>query len=100
MFQFTRMSTYSSRGFERAAAALRLVQSQPGWITRLAALVMLIVIGLPIFLLVMLALFAGGFVFALLALFNGLALKIRSVLPRRDGRENVRIIRAHRNKPI
>ena len=92
MLQFTRISTYSSRGFDRAGAVLRMVQSQPGWITRLAALVVLIVIGLPIFLLVMFALFAGGFVFAMLALFNGLALKIRSVLPRRDGRENVRVI--------
>lgn len=92
MFQFTRISTYSSRGYERAGTVLRMVQSQPGWITRLAALVVLIVIGLPIFLLVMVALFAGAFVFAMLALINGLAMKIRGGLPRSDGRENVRVI--------
>jgi uncharacterized membrane protein HdeD (DUF308 family) len=89
---FTSLSNYSSRGFERAGAVLRMVQSQPGWITRLAALVIVIVIGLPIFLLVTFALFAGAFVFAVLALVNGLAMKIRGGLRRQDGRENVRVI--------
>jgi hypothetical protein len=69
-----------------------MAQSQPGWITRLAAIAVLMVIGLPIFLLVMFAFLVGGIVFAFLALTNALVVKVKGVLPRRDGRENVRVI--------
>jgi hypothetical protein len=92
MFQATRITMISSAGAERVSTVFRAVQSHPGWIKRWALLAALIVIGVPIFLLVMLAVMAGVLVFGGLAAGNALANRIRGLMPRSDGRSNVRVI--------
>jgi len=58
------------RSAQRAAAWVRKVRSQPGWVMRAAATAFLIVIAVPIVLLVMFALLVGIAVFAVLATAN------------------------------
>lgn len=82
-----------SRGSEHAGQAWRAVQSQPSWIARLAGAIIVLVIAVPFVLLVLLALLAGVVVFGALALVNVVVAWVRGVLPRHDGRENVRVIR-------
>ncbi len=91
---WTRISTFTDYGSGRAAATYRFVRAQPGWVSRLAILAFLIVIGLPILFLVMLAIATAVVVFGMLALINALVVKARGVMTsRHDGRENVRVIR-------
>ena len=61
-------------------------------LARAALLVFLIVVGLPLLALFLVALFLATIVFAVLAGVNFVLLKIRGILPRNDGRENVRVI--------
>ena len=70
----------------------RAASTQPGWLGRAVLLTFILVIAVPIFLLVALALLAAMAVFAVLFSVNYLAMKIRGALPKRDGRENVRVI--------
>lgn len=67
------------------------IPSQPGWITRAALLTAFIIIGLPILLLALIALFAGIVVFGVLAALNVLMARLRGQF-RSDGRANVRVI--------
>ena len=53
----------------------------------------LLVVALPVLLLVVLALVVATLVFTVLWLANKVLELLRPVLPRRDGRENVRVIR-------
>lgn len=80
-----------------ASSAWRMASKQPGWVSRIAAIAFLLIIGLPILLLVGLAILAAVVVFFVLALVN-LVMNIvggwfRGMGPRRDGRENVKVIR-------
>jgi len=85
-------TTIVSAGHDRAAAAFRAVRAQPGWVRRLAALVALIVVGLPILALVLLAAIVAVVVLAVRALRDALVRWVGGLLPRRDGRANVRVI--------
>jgi len=91
MFRTTRFSILTAEGANRVGTVFHTLRSQPGWITRLALLTVFIIIGLPIVLLVMIALLAGIFVFGLLAAINILIWRIRARLTG-DGRQNVRVI--------
>ena len=93
MFRVTRFTDYTSQGANRASALWQTAATQPNWVSRFALMTFIIVIGLPIFLLVIFALLAATFVFALLAGINFCLYKVRGVLPQKDGRENVRVIR-------
>ncbi|MCH7603276.1 MAG: hypothetical protein IIB54_10960 [Planctomycetes bacterium] len=93
MFRVTRFTDYTSRGANRASALWQTAATQPNWVSRFALMTFIIVIGLPIFLLVIFAIFAATFVFAMLAGINFCLYKIRGALPHSDGRKNVRVIR-------
>ncbi len=92
MIRIDRISTFSSEGAQRAASAWQTASRQPSWITRATLLVFLVVVGLPLLMLFLLALCAATIVFGVLAGVNFILLKIRGVLPRNDGRKNVRVI--------
>lgn len=93
MIRITRISTFANEGAGRAGAAWRTVAAQPSWVTRFALIAFLIVIGLPILLLLFLALIVATIVFGVLALANAVLIRLRGALPRDDGRANVRVIR-------
>lgn len=77
---------------DRGQTVFRAVSAQPNWVTRLALYAFLIVVGLPILLLTLVALFAAVFVFGLLVFANALLVRVRRIFPRDDGRRNVRVI--------
>lgn len=83
---------FSNQGSQRLAGVFRTVQSQPSWISRAALLVFVLVIGIPILLLALLAVFAAVVVFGMLSLFHGLTTRLRGLMPRNDGRANVRVM--------
>ncbi|HRP63869.1 MAG TPA: hypothetical protein PK400_11285 [Phycisphaerales bacterium] len=93
MIRITRISTFAQEGAGRAGAAWRTVASQPSWITRIALMAFLIIVGLPILLLLLFALLVATIVFVILALINAVLVRLRGAMPRNDGRENVRVIR-------
>ncbi len=89
----TRFKSYTAEQSSRAAAMWRAAASQPGWITRVALLTFLLVVGLPSLLLLILAVVFAAVVFGVLALVNAALVRLRGALPQRDGRSNVRVIR-------
>ena len=87
-----RFTEFSTRGARRVSAIWQTASAQPSWVSRVALITFILVIGVPIFLLVTLALIAATFVFAVLIGVNWLLTRIRGTLPVRDGRDNVRVI--------
>ena len=87
-----RSSTFGTHHSERVAAMWRAASAQPGWLGRAVLMTFILVIAIPIFLLVMLALIVASVVFAVLFCVNYVFMKARGILPKRDGRENVRVI--------
>ena len=75
-----------------AGRVYRAVAGQPNWVLRWAFGTFLIVVMIPVMLLVLTAVAVGALVFLALSGFHFVAAKLRSVLPSRDGRENVRVI--------
>ena len=84
---------FATSGSQRAGQAWRMASRQPSWITRITVLAFLLVIGIPVGLLILGAILAAALIFGVLVLVNGLMMKIRGLLPKRDGRKNVRVIR-------
>ena len=70
----------------------RAVSAQPSWVSRIALTTFLLVLAIPIVLLVLFATIAGALVFAALASAYVLVGRFRQLLPRRDGRSNVKVI--------
>lgn len=95
MIRITRISNFTDSGAHGASHVWQTVSSQPSWIARAAIVTFLIVIGLPILLLLLLALFLAATVFAVLAAIYRLSPWVRGALPRSDGRENVVVRRLH-----
>jgi uncharacterized BrkB/YihY/UPF0761 family membrane protein len=93
MIRTTRITTFAEHGRDGAARVWRVAATQPGWVSRIAALTFLIVIGLPIVLLILLALLAAVVVFTVLALVSMVVMWVRGLFPQHDGRENVRVMR-------
>jgi uncharacterized membrane protein HdeD (DUF308 family) len=90
----TRISSFTTDGGPRVVrTAWHTVQSQPSWIVRATTMAFLIIVGIPILLVVLLALFVSTVVFLVLAGCARLIGGVRRVLPADDGRENVRVIR-------
>ena len=87
------MSNFAGQGATRASAIWQTAASQPSWLSRIVLMTFILVIALPIFVLVLLALFVASIVFAALWGVNYLVAKVRGALPHSDGRKNVRVIR-------
>ena len=87
-----RFTQFSTQGARRVSAMWQNAAAQPNWVSRVALLTFILVIGVPIFLLVTLALIAASFVFAILIGVSYVLMKIRGLLPVRDGRKSVRVI--------
>lgn len=92
MAQWIRFSNFATDSAGRAASTYRYVSQQPSWVVRAALWAFIIVIGLPILLLLLLAMTLAVIVFGTLALINAVLVRIRGGLPRHDGRSNVRVI--------
>jgi len=94
MVHQTRIYEYVSRGPNTAGSMWRVAASQPGWVTRWAMIAFLLVIGIPIFLLIMCAILAAIVVFTVLAGFNWLRWRFGRAMSNRGlQRRNVRVIR-------
>jgi hypothetical protein len=93
MTGFDQFRMISAAQAHRARSVFRTISAQPNWIFRLAGLAFILVLGLPIVALSVLAVFAAIVVFSILAAVNILMTRLRWVLPRNDGRSNVRVIR-------
>jgi hypothetical protein len=76
-----------------------MVQRQPNWVSRLALMCFLVLVALPIVLLVLAAFFVAMLLFGVLAGVNVVLNAVRGVLPRSDGRENVRVIQRRSDQP-
>ena len=79
-------------GGDRMAEAFQAARRQPNWATRAAVLTFLIIIGIPILLLVLLAMLAATLVFSVLVSINWVASRFSSRRSPEDGRRNVRVM--------
>ncbi len=93
MVNVSRFRSYTTEQSSRVASMWRSAAAQPGWITRAALLTVLLVVGLPILLLLVMAVIFAAAVFGVLALVNAVLVRLRGALPQRDSRSNVRVIR-------
>jgi len=93
MFRVVRLAQYASGSQQRAGAAWRTINTQPGWIVKATVFAFLLVVGVPVVLLLLLALFVAGLLFTVLWGANALVRRLKRLMPQRDGRENVRVIR-------
>lgn len=69
------------------------VPARSTWATRVALLTFLVIVGLPLLILVGVAVAAAAVVFTGLALLTAAARRIKGAWPGQDGRSNVRTIR-------
>ena len=93
MFRVTRISNIAGPGAQRASQAWQAINTQPSWIVKATTLAFLLVVGIPVLLLVLVALIVAAALFTVLWGVNRLITAFRGALPRDDGRENVRVIR-------
>ena len=93
MAEQVRFVSFINESAGRAGSTYRYVARQPNWIVRAVVLTFLLILAIPIAMLFMLALLGGLLVFAVLVAVNAVLNGFRNVMPARDGRENVRIIR-------
>lgn len=93
MAQWLRIWQVAGACKNRIAVTASTLQSKPNWAMRVALLVAAMVIMLPIVLLTMLALMLGIIVFGVLAGASVIVTRLRGLMPRADGRENVRVVR-------
>ena len=96
MQPWDRFNSFAEGSRGRVRSAFHVVHGQPGWVTRAALLVFLLVIGLPIIVLILLAFMLAAVVFGVLALVNAVVSRVRGGSPGSlapsEGRENVRVI--------
>ncbi len=69
------------------------IPARPSWAARLALITFLVIVGLPVAILLGMAVAAAALVFSGLSLLGAARRRLGSVLPGRDGRSNVRVIR-------
>ena len=93
MNRVVRIPTVSAEQRQRAVRGYRWLTSQPSWVIRLALVIFVLVVGLPLLLLAVVAVIAATIVFTGLALINAAGARLRGLLPKRDGRSNVRVIK-------
>ena len=83
---------FATPGTARAAEAFRRINQQPSWVTKTAAIAFLLVIGLPILLLLVVAMITATVVFGILGLLNALSGLFRGGRTPEAKRKNVRVI--------
>ena len=96
MARFINMAQQSS---QRAGRAWQTLRAQPSWVTKAAAIAFVLVIGIPLAILLLVALVVATMVFALLWAVNRVLNLLGGALPRRDGRQNVRVIQTRHDRP-
>lgn len=79
-------------GSSQFTNVFRQVNRQPNWAIKVAALVFLLIVGIPILALLVIATITATVVFAVIALGNALLNKCRSIGKGDAGRKNVRVI--------
>lgn len=83
-----------TEGRQRAGTAWQRINTQPSWVVKASIIAFALVIGVPLLLLVLAAVLVGTLVFLVMLCMHSVWAWFRgAVLPRRDGRENVRVIR-------
>jgi len=92
VIHFVRIRHAAEHGQQRAGAAWRVMQSQPHWVYRWVGTLFLLILALPILVIALLALFGAVVLFIILVIVNAILRAFRAVLPRRDGRKNVKVI--------
>lgn len=93
MLRIVRIREYARDGSDRTRAAWEHVTQQPSWIIRVALAVFFVILAIPIVLLLLIAFLAALVIFSMLAIVNACLNAVRGLGPRRDGRDNVRVIR-------
>lgn len=92
MFQQANIPPHVFARYERFVNGVRFAAAQPNWLTRAVVWTFLLVVGLPILLLLALAVIASMLVFFVLFSINAVLRRISGAIPQHDGRENVRVI--------
>jgi hypothetical protein len=93
MFRLIEIRRHTRDGSEQVRGAWQYAARQPSWVASAALSVFFFILMLPLLALVLLALLLGTLVFVILTAANGVISVVRSLRPRRDGRENVRVMR-------
>jgi glucan phosphoethanolaminetransferase (alkaline phosphatase superfamily) len=82
-----------NQGSQRANAAWGAVQRQPSWIVKTCAAVAAMLVLIPLLAVVLIVIAVVFVVFLVLWAINWVLGGFKSFIPKRDGRENVRVIR-------
>jgi cobalamin synthase len=93
MFDVPRITTFSAKATDAAGSTVRMIRAQPNWLIRLLALVFVIVVVLPFALLLIVVVLVAAVAIAALAGVRAAINRLRGLLPRDDGRSNVRVVR-------
>jgi len=93
MFDSTRITTFSATATDAAGSTVRMIRAQPNWLIRLLALVFVMVVVLPLVLLLLMVVLLLAVVLAVVGVVRALMDRLRGLLPRNDGRSNVRVVR-------
>ncbi len=93
MDRFVTIRVFGARQRDHMLSGYEWVASRPSWVTRVALVTFLLIVGLPVLLLLGVAILAAVGVFFVLAAGHFLLRKVQGLLPARDGRSNVRVIR-------
>ena len=93
MDRFVTIRVFGARQRDRMLSGYEWVATRPSWLTRVALVTFLLIVGLPVLLLVGVAILAAVVVIFGLAAGHFLLAKVQGLLPARDGRSNVRVIR-------
>jgi hypothetical protein len=93
MINSTRITAFSAGATDAAGTTVRMIRAQPNWLVRLLAVIFVIVVVLPLTLLMIVVVLVAAVVIACLVGIRALVNRLRGLLPRHDGRSNVRVVR-------
>lgn len=82
----------AARQQSRVRGVYQHLAAQPGYAWRAAVVTFLLILTVPVILFILAALLIAMVVFSALGLAGAIVQRLRGALPRRDGRENVRVI--------
>lgn len=97
--QIERISFFINEQARRAGGAVRSSQSQP-LLVRVIALLVIVLIAIPLAALIMATLLVAALALAIYLLARRVRNWFQTVLPRADGRENVRVIRTGEQRGV
>ena len=93
MTRFGQIRTITAELARRAGLTFRAVRSRPGALSQIVGMLLIIVLALPIAAFLVLLTLAAIVFLGILAGLSVLRTRLRGMLPRNDGRANVRVIR-------